>query len=303
MATKDRVNLLDPAAVSRAEALGVITRQIVEGYRVGEHRSPFHGFAIEFAQHREYTMGDDVRHLDWKVLGRSDRYYIKQYEQDTNFVAHLVLDGSESMAYGRDPAKLTKFQYGKVLTACLAHVILGQRDAVSVAIVDEKVREQIARTDNPGKIHTIMQRLAESEPTGGTRLGKALEDIAVTVRSRGIIVVISDLFDDEEGFQRGLQRLRFKGSEVILFHVLDPDEIEFSFKGTVKFVGLEGAPTLQTTPADIRKSYLKAFGEFRQRVRRICERAGCHYVLADTGHPLSETLSGYLAFRQNARRR
>jgi uncharacterized protein (DUF58 family) len=300
MATPTR-HLLDPAAVTKGEALGLLARQIVEGYRVGEHRSPFHGFAIEFAQHREYGIGDDLKHLDWKLLGKTDRYYIKQYEQDTNFVAHILVDGSESMTYGS--TELTKLTYAKILAACLSHIILKQRDAVALHLFDTQIREYIARTDNPGKIHEIMARLAAFESTEGTSLGRALRDLASGVKARGIVVLVSDLFDDEEAFQKGIERLRFQGSEVIVFHVLDPFEIQFPLTGTVKFVGLEGAPELQTSPQSIRKSYLKEFGEFRQRMRRACERSGCHYVLADTGVPLSETLSEYLAFRQNARRR
>lgn len=297
----ERINLLDPSAVAKGEALGMIARQIVEGYRVGEHRSPFHGFAIEFAQHREYSTGDDPKHLDWKVLGRTDRYYIKQYEQDTNFVAHLMIDGSESMNYGS--GKITKMHYAKVLAACIAHIILQQRDAVALNIFDSQIRERINRTDNPQKIHEIMHRLAAFEASEETRIGRALQDLAASVKRRSIIIVISDLFDDEEAFQKNLERLRFQGSEVIVFHVLDPKEIEFPFTGTVKFVGLEKTGILQTSPAAIRKSYLEAFDAFRKRVRSICDRTGSHYVLANTGAPVGETLSEYLAFRQNHRTR
>jgi uncharacterized protein (DUF58 family) len=298
---QDKANLLDPEAISKGEALGLIAREIVEGYRVGEHRSPFHGFAIEFAQHREYSTGDDLRHLDWKVLGRTDRYYIKQYEQDTNFVVHLLIDGSESMAYGS--GKLTKLQYAKVLAACLAHVVLQQSDAVALNIFDTEIRERIARTDNAGKIHEIMHRLARFEAGKGTKLGKALHDLAATIKARSIIILISDLFDDEEAFQKSVERLRFQGSEVIVFHVLDPRELDFQFTGTVRFVGYEDAQEVQTSPSAIRKSYLEAFGEFRKRMRRVCDRAGSHYILANTAVPLSETLSEYLAFRQNHRTR
>lgn len=295
------LNLLDPAAVAKGEALGLIARQIVEGYRVGEHRSPFHGFAIEFAQHREYTIGDDVKHLDWKVLGRTDRYYIKQYEQDTNFVAHILLDGSESMNYGS--GNLTKMQYAKILAACLAYIVLQQRDAVALNIFDTEIRERFNRTDNTGKIHAIMHRLAEFDSKSATNLGKALQDLAAAVKSRSIIIVISDLFDNEDAFQKSVERIRFQGSEVIVFHILDPMEIEFDLQGTVKFIGLENTGELQTSPAAIRKSYLKSFEEFRERVRRVCDRTGSHYVLANTKIPLAETLSEYLAFRQNRRTR
>ena len=295
MADSESQSYLDPVAISRGENLGILARKVVEGYRVGEHRSPFKGFAIEFAQHREYTIGDDPRHLDWKVLGRTDRYYIKQYEQDTNFVVQLLVDGSESMNYGG--GKITKLHYAKALAACLAYLVLLQRDAVAVSLFDSESREYIPRTDSLGKIHHIMNRLAAFEATQKTNLGTAMGDIARIARARGIIVVLSDLFDDEEGFERGLQQLRFGGHEVVVFHVLDPDELEFPFKGRVEFIGLEGAPKLETSPADIRKSYLKEMDAMRQRMRVACERTGSHYVLANTGLPLAETLSGYLVFR------
>jgi uncharacterized protein (DUF58 family) len=295
MADTDPHSYLDPVAISRGENLGILARNVVEGYRVGEHRSPFRGFAIEFAQHREYTVGDDPRHLDWKVLGRTDRYYIKQYEQDTNLVVQLLVDCSESMTYGS--GKVNKLEYAKALTACIAYLILLQRDAAAVSLFDTQTREYIPRTDNLRKIHHIMDRLAAFKATEKTSLGTAMGDIARIAKARGIIVVLSDLFDDEEGFERGIQQLRFGGHEVIVFHVLDPDELEFPFKGRVEFIGLEGAATLETSPGDIRKSYLKEMDAMRQRMKLACERTGSHYVLANTAHALAETLSGYLVFR------
>jgi uncharacterized protein (DUF58 family) len=295
-----RPDLLDPEAVSRGEALGMMARKIVEGYRVGEHRSPYHGFAIEFAQHREYAPGDDMRHLDWKVLGRSDRYYIKQYEQDTNFIAHLVLDGSASMNYGS--GKITKLHYGKVLAACLAHAILVQRDAVAVALVDTQLREYLPRTDSLPRIQHIMDRLAAYQATGGTKLGVALEQVSREARRRGITVIISDFFDDEEGLAKGLERLTFSGNEVIVFHTLDPYELTFPFDGMWRFRDLEGDLELKTSPAEVRKAYLQTFDAFRARIRGICEKFQAHYVLADTGRNLGETLSGYLAFRHTVAR-
>jgi uncharacterized protein (DUF58 family) len=293
--TSSHRDLLDPVAIARGETLGILARLIVEGYRVGEHRSPFRGFAIEFAQHREYTLGDDIRHLDWKVLGRTDRYYIKQYEQDTNFVAHILIDGSESMNYGS--GKITKLHYAKVLGACLAYLILLQRDAVALHVFDTEMRETMTRTDNIAKIHPIMDRLAAFEATQQTRLGAALGDIARITKSRGIVVIISDLFDDEEAFEKGVQQIRFGGSEVVIFHVLDPYELEFPFQGIVEFIGLEQTLRLKTNPASIRKSYLESLNAFRRRVQGICDRSGCHYILANTRLPVGETLSGYLAFR------
>jgi len=295
MEDSPRHNLLDPDALARGEALGILARKVVEGYRVGEHRSPFRGFAIEFAQHREYTAGDDLRHLDWKVLGKTDRYYIKQYEQDTNFVAHLVLDGSASMNYGS--GSTTKFDYAKSLSACLAYLVALQGDAVALNLFDERIRETVQRTDNLGKLRNIMNRLAAFETRETTHLGNSLNDLAQMVRSRGIIIVISDLLDDEDSIEKGIQRLRFGGSEIIVFHVLDAAELEFRFEGMVEFVGLEGGSRLKIAPADLRKSYLQAFGDYRQKIQGICSHAGCHYVLANTQKPLAETLSSYLAFR------
>ncbi|MEI8339999.1 MAG: DUF58 domain-containing protein [Verrucomicrobiota bacterium] len=294
-------NLLDPDAVSRGESLGLLARRIVEGYRVGEHRSPFHGFAIEFAQHREYTAGDDIRHLDWKVLGRSDRYYIKQYEQDTNFVAHLVVDGSASMNYAS--GTVTKLQFAKALAACLAYLILLQRDAVALALFDTGLQEYLPRTDSLGKIRHIMDRLASFEATRHTGLGISLEQVAQKAKRRGIVILISDFFDDEEGLVNGLRLLSFSGNEVVVFHVLDHAEITFPFTGTCKFHDMEGDAELQTSPADIRKSYLKSFEEYRQRIRRTCEKFNAHYVLADTQKTLAEVLCGYLAFRRKVGRK
>lgn len=289
--------LLDPDAVSRGDALGLLARKIVEGYRVGEHRSPFHGFAIEFAQHREYTIGDDLRHLDWKVLGRSERYYIRQYEQDTNFVTYVVVDGSASMNYGS--GKLTKLHFAKILAACLAQIILLQRDAVALALVDETIRETIPRTDNPNRIQHIMDRLSAFKATGGTKLGVALQQVAAVARRRGIVILISDLFDDEEGLAEALERFTFSGNEVIVFHTLDAFELTFPFNGTWEFRNLEGADRLRIAPEDFRRAYLENLAAFNARIRRICEKFQAHYLLVDTSKDLSETLCGYLAFRRN----
>ena len=298
---KQQLGLLDPEAINRGEALGMHARHIVEGYMAGEHKSPFRGFAIEFTQHREYVPGDDIRHLDWKVLGRTDRYYLKQYEQETNYVAHIVLDGSESMKYGSigrpNGAKLTKLQYGKVLAACLSYLILHQRDAVAVGMFDTAMNKFIPRTGNLASIHNIMNMLSAFQPDKQTNIGQVLHDLAGQIKRKGITILISDLFDDEEKVLDGVQHLRFGGSEVIVFHVMDPYELEFPFSGMVEFQGLEMPDKLLTRPREIRKSYLREMEAFRTRIREGCERQNTHYLLVNTAHPLHEMLSGYLAFR------
>lgn len=288
--------LLDPKAIARAEALGMNARFIVEGYMAGEHKSPYRGFAIEFAQHREYAPGDDVRHLDWKVQAKTERYYIKQYEQETNFVAHLLLDGSESMKYGS--GEISKLEYGKMMAACLAYVVLHQRDAVALGIFDEDIQEYLPRSDNRDNLFKIMNRLAGFDPVRETKIASVLHGMANQIRRKGIVIVISDFFDDENEIIESIQHLRFSGHEVILMQVLDPYEIEFPFTGMVEFDGLENIPKVQTRPTQIKKTYHKEFEAFRARLRDACERHQCHFLDVRTDHALDEVLSNYLAFRK-----
>jgi uncharacterized protein (DUF58 family) len=287
--------LLDPLAIQSGEALGLHARFVVEGYMAGEHKSPFRGFAVEFTQHREYVPGDDTRHLDWKVLGRTDRYYLKQYEQETNYVANILLDGSESMKYGS--GSITKLQYGKVMAAILSYLILHQRDAVSVGLFDTTVKGSIPRTGNLASVHNIMNMLAAFEPREQTNIAAVLHDVATQIRRKGIVILISDLFDDEEKILRGIQHLRFSGSEVIVFHTMDPFELDFPFQGMVEFEGLENIPKITTRPKDVRKSYLREVEAFRTRIREGCERNNVHYVLVNTGIAIHEVIASYLAFR------
>jgi uncharacterized protein (DUF58 family) len=292
--------LLDPQALAHAELLGLHARQVVEGYLAGEHRSPFFGFATEFAQHREYAQGDDLRHLDWKVLGRTDRYFVKQYEQETNFVAQILLDGSESMRYGS--GSVTKLHYAKQLAACLAYLILLQRDAVAVGMFDAGLRRYLPRSNSRANLHVVMAQLAAFEARDKTQIGPVLHEMARQTQRKGMVLLISDLFDDEDQILEGIQHLRFIGHEVIVLHVLDPAELEFPFSGNVEFVGLEGVAPQLTRAHEIRRSYQKEMDAFRARLREGCERNQSHYVLVNTGEPLKETLSGYLAFRKKTGR-
>ncbi len=312
MAETQTPDLLDPRTISQAEALGLAARFVVEGYMAGDHKSPFRGFAIEFTQHREYVPGDDTRHLDWKVLGRTDRYYLKQYEQETNFVAHVLLDGSESMRYGSQAhprlghataaAKVCKLDYAKALAACLCYLILHQRDAVAVGVFDAAMQMYLPRTGNPQSVHNIMRVLSAYDPHGQSGIGTVLHQMAGQIGRKGLVILISDLLDDEQSVLEGIQHLRFGGHEVILFHVLDPFELEFPFDGLVQFEGLEQIPLVQTRPREIRKSYLRELEGFRTRMREGCEKQQCHFVSVNTAQPLHEVLAGYLSFRQRTTR-
>lgn len=300
MAAPDTIPLLDADAIARAEALGLHARLVVEGYMAGAHRSPLRGFSVQFAQHRQYAAGDDLRHLDWKVHGRTDRYYVKQYEQETNFVATLLLDASESMSYGS--GNLSKLHYAKMMAACLAYLILRQGDAAAVSVFDTRVRQHMRRTNNIGAIGDILELLAAAQATARTNIGAVLHALATQLRRRGMVVLISDLFDDEQAILGGIRHLRFYGHEVIVFHVLDPYELELPFQGMIEFEGLEGSGKVLTRPAELRNSYLRELHAFCQRLRDGCQRNQCHYLLVNTRQPLAEVLGAYLAFRQRSQR-
>ena len=295
MDTQTSADLLDAEAISRAESLGLHARYVVEGYMSGEHKSPYRGFAVEFAQHREYSPGDDTRHVDWKVEARTDRLFVKQYEQETNYVANILLDGSESMIYGSGAH--TKLQYGKMIAAVLSYIILHQRDAVALGIFDQDMQDYAPRSDSKATIHNIMSRLAAFEGTEETDIAANLHNMAMQTPRKGIFIIISDFFDEEEEVMEGIQHLRFGGHEVIVFQVLDPHELEFPFNGLVEFEGLENIPRILTRPAEIRQTYQREFDAFQGRVREGCEKNGVHYVRVDTSKPLAQIMSNYLTFR------
>jgi uncharacterized protein (DUF58 family) len=292
----ETLKLLDPDTLSRAESLGMAARFIVEGYMAGEHKSPYRGFAIEFSQHREYSPGDDVRHLDWKVLGKTDRYYIKQYEQETNFVAHLLIDGSESMRYAS--GEVSKLGFAKAAAACLAYLIIKQRDAVSLSLFDDDTRDELPRGNTQNHLFNILEKLAAFEPKGGTDLARQLHNVAKRTQRKGLVIIASDFFDDEDAVIEAVQHLRFVGHEVIALQVLDHDEIAFPFDGLVEFEGMENIPNLKTRPGEIRKSYIAEFERFQNKLREGFERSACHFVACDTSKSLSEVLGSYLTFRR-----
>ncbi len=290
---------LKPDVIARAQALGLKARTIVEGLRVGEHKSPFRGFSVEFVQHREYVPGDDIRHIDWKSYARSERYTIKQYEQETNFIGHILIDASRSMLYGKGESN--KLEFAKLLAATLSYLIIHQRDTVSLSIFDSEWRERLPASSQAGHIHTITQTLENTEPQEKTAIGPLLEDLAQQVRRRGLVFLISDLFDHPDSIMEGLRFLRFQGHEVMVFHVLHQDELDFPFDGMTKFDGLEINRHLLARPQLIRPAYLKALKRYMKEVRQGCETNQCDYVLVDTTRPLGQTLPEYLGRRLRMR--
>jgi uncharacterized protein (DUF58 family) len=292
---------LRPDVLSRAEALGVKARQLVEGLRVGDHKSPYKGFSVEFVQHREYVPGDDIRHIDWKGYGRSERYTIKQYEQETNFICHLLLDASNSMRYGGGESN--KLEYAKLLAASLAYIIVRQRDSVGLRVFNTRVVAELPPSGQTGHINTIAHTLEQMEPRDKTTLGPLLDQVADRAGRRGIVVLISDCLEDLEPTLAGLRHLRFRGHEVVLFHVLHPDEVKFPLDGNVRFVGLEGAEELLSRPHLLRPAYLRIVNKYLTDIRRGCDGSGVDYVQLLTDRPLSNALAEYLVRRLQAARR
>jgi uncharacterized protein (DUF58 family) len=286
---------LSPGILDRVERLAFLARETVEGYLAGLHRSPYHGFAVEFHQHRAYVPGDEIRHIDWKVYARSERYYVKQYEEETNLVAHLLLDGSESMRYSS--TGITKLEYGAFLVACLGYLILLQTDAAALGVFDRAVRTYVPPSTRLEHIHRVLGVLSEARAERKTDVGAVFHHFAERLRRRGVVVVISDLFDDVASVVNGLQHLRFGGHEVVVFHVLDPAELHFDFGGVMRFKGLEDLGRLVVEPRRIRDTYLRALHAFLTRLRHACEHSRIDYVQINTATPIDVALTRYLARR------
>lgn len=288
---------LEPETLAKLAGLELRARSIVEGYVSGVHKSPFHGFSIEFAEHREYSPGDDLRFVDWKVFGKTDKVYLKQFETETNLVSYLALDTSESMRYQSSAAALSKLEYAKCIAAALAYLILQQQDSVGVATFDNQLRTLIRASSNSSHLKQILHVMEESVPERKTSTGAILHDLAERLKKRGVIVILSDLFDDVAATLAGLKHLRHRRHEVIVFHILDPAEIDFPFDRVTLFKGLEQLPEVLADPRALRKAYLQEFRRFVRSLETGCRAQRIDYVQIRTDRPLDLALSSYLASR------
>ena len=286
---------LDPLVLQKIGSLSLVARQVVEGLRVGVHKSPLRGFSTEFAHHRQYVAGDAVRHVDWRVYGRTERYYIKLYDAETNFDTYLLLDASSSMRYGS--GALTKLEYAKFMAASLAWLVIEQRDSVSLGVFDSVVRSFTPPSSTRSVIGTIERQLEKAQPEPRTDVGAILHEFARRIPRRGFVMLFSDLFDSTEGLIKGLNHLRFCGHNVTVFHTMDPHELELPFDGTCRFTGLESEPEIITQPRRIQAAYLEEVRRFTGEIRRACERSHADYVLVDTSRPLDVVLADYLNHR------
>ncbi len=292
---------LDPVTLSKIQRLDLKAKLVVEGFIAGQHKSPFKGYSVEFAEHREYSPGDDLKHMDWKVFGKTDRYYIKQYEEETNLRCHILLDTSESMAYGS--GKVNKMQYACYVAASLAYMIIGQQDAAGLTLFDREIRTHLPSRASQGHLRACLHELARIVPEKKTDMAGLLHETAEMVGRRGLVVVISDFFDDVDRVISALQHFRHKKHEVVVFHVLDNCEMTFPFEQLTLFDGLEEYPKLRVDPKPLRKAYLEILEDWLGRFRRGCARNQIDYVLMNTDQRLDVALSAYLATRAATSRR
>ena len=291
-------HFLDPAVVARLGTLELKARTIVEGFLTGLHRSPFKGFSVEFAEYRQYIPGDDLSTIDWKVYARSDRYWVKRFEDETNLNCHIMLDVSASMGYGS--GAMTKFAYGACLAASLAYLMNRQRDAVGVSAFDDKIVSMLPASARSGHLRALLLTLERLVLGKETNVSRPLHHLADSLTKRGLVIVISDLLDSPDDVIRALKHFQFRGTEVIVFHVLDRDELEFPFSRPTRFEDLESDDAVTAIPAVVRSHYLKQMAEMIERYKRELGGAGIDYIQLSTAQPLEIALLAYLSTRSRA---
>jgi uncharacterized protein (DUF58 family) len=286
---------LDPAVVARLGTLELKARTIVEGLLSGLHRSPFKGFSVEFAEYRQYIPGDDLATIDWKVYARSDRHYVKKFEEETNLDCHVLLDASGSMSY-RSGA-VSKFDYAQCLAASLGYLMNRQRDAVGLTAFDDRIAAMLPASARPGHLRAMLITLDRLQPGRETDVARPLHQLAESIAKRGMVVLISDLLDEPERVVRALKHFQFRGTDVIVFHVLDPDEVRFPFQRPTRFEDLETNEEVMAVPSIVREHYLEAMGALVDRYRRDLGACGIDYCQLTTDQPLEIGLLAYLSTR------
>ena len=291
----NELRYLDPAVISRIGSMELRARSIVEGFLIGLHRSPYQGFSVEFSEYRQYMPGDDTSLIDWKLYARSDRHYVKKFEEETNLECHLLLDVSGSMGYGS--AEVTKHEYGSYLAASIAYLMNRQHDAVGLLVFADRVLGHLPVSRRPGHLRRVLLALDALECGRGSDLSKPLNTLAETLARRGMVVLISDLFDDPSRIVQGLRHLRFRGADVVVFHVLDHAELTFPFDQATRFHDLETADEVRIVPSLVREHYLREVGSLIESYRRELRLAGIDYCLVDTSKPLDFALLSYLSAR------
>jgi uncharacterized protein (DUF58 family) len=301
---EELLKYLDPRVLSRITRLDLRARHVVEGFISGMHRSPFHGFSVEFASHREYVPGDDIRHIDWKVQARTDRFYIKQYEEETNLKATFLLDASESMHFKSEKADtLSKYEYAATAAASLAFLLQQQQDAVGLGIFDEDLVQYLPASASSSQLKAMVHAMHVNKPKKKTSLEQVAHAMAEKIPRRGLVCLISDLFVDIDGVIKALEHFRHYNHEVIVLHIMDTDELDFPYQGMIRFKGLEALGDLTVEPRALREAYLQEVEDFCRTVNRKCTAARIDYKLINTADHLDAALSVFLAARAAAVRK
>jgi uncharacterized protein (DUF58 family) len=291
---------LEPKTLARISSLDLRARLIVEGLMTGMHRSPYQGISIEFAQHRPYVAGDDIRHVDWKVFGKTDKIYLKQYQEETNLHLICVVDASESMGFGSigsGKEAWTKFDLATAIAASMSYMAIQQQDSVGLAIFDQDLKHYIKPSNSPGQWKIITRELTITPKLKKTQMSRILDQLAEKLTHRSLIVLLSDFFDDLDSIKKGLRHLRYKKHEVMAFQILDPLEIEFPFEDTTLFKGLEETGELLTEPRALRDGYLEELREFTEAFQKMCRGMHIDFVRMNSGESLDVSLTGFLATR------
>lgn len=290
------IPLEDPSALARFGQLEVVARLVVEGYMIGQHKSPFKGSSVEFVEHRQYYPGDEIRHIDWRAYGKTGKYYIKEFEEETNLRAYLVVDASGSMGYAG--STLSKFEYARLLAASLAYLLTAQRDAIGLVTFDSRVRDRVEPSTNPKNFRLIASALENCRPGLETGLGSFFQHLIPTLKRRSLVIVVSDFFDDPQHLREALQQFRRSRHEVIMLQVIAPEEAEFPFEKPTQFRSLErDSHRLLVDPHRLRKVYLKQFERFQQELRNMALGCGFDLLTLSTAEPFTKALGSYLDWR------
>jgi uncharacterized protein (DUF58 family) len=294
--TKDFKTFLDPSIISKLKTLDLRARMVVEGFMVGLHQSPYHGFSAEFSEHRPYMQGDALKNIDWNVYAKSEKFVIKQYEEETNLISHIFIDNSKSMDY-KHTGKATKLDYAVTLAAALAYVMIDQQDSVGLAIYSDKIHSYLPPKSNRVFLKTLLASLTQIKAEGSTKTAGSLDSIAEKIKKRGLTIIISDFFDNPESIMSALKHIYFKRNEVIVFQILDPIEKSFGFDRDAIFVDLESGEQLTTQPHQIQHAYQQAMNEYLSNFKSMCLNYGIEYNLIDTNEPFDKALMSYFAKR------
>ncbi|MEM9587167.1 MAG: DUF58 domain-containing protein [Planctomycetota bacterium] len=296
------LDLISPSDLSRVARLQLLARQVVEGFCSGRHRSPHKGFSVEFKEHRQYVRGDELRNIDWKVFGKSDRLFIREFEEDTNVRVQLVVDRSGSMAYQGERSDVSKFEFAQQVAASLAYLMLGQQDAVGLTLFDDRPREQLPPRNRPSHLKSLLSVLTSGTPRHETSLGQVLQRVASKIHRRGLVVILSDAMDDVDALARPLAQLRASHHEVLFFRVVDPDEVDFPFRGRIQFRDLENAALEQTVDShSLRQAYIDRFQAHEESLVAMCRKHRLDMIRLVTNQPVAEALHHYLGKRRRMR--